>query len=198
MSEVCNATVLATVLEVMPPFPEKQSPLLVRLKQKKPLMEAETTANESTTHTEDGPKLTETVVMKIRLRKNIFLFLLLQIHLNQQPQQQENGILVALDLIDSNGHDEPTTSNVKNTLNVNLSTKKLLLKNSDIIFENDLIQVGIKVEPMKSILRVEFYYGNKTNANLSNLCMAINLSPELESGKIFIDFSTFPLRIKPG
>lgn len=97
-----------------------------------------------------------------------------------------------MDLIDSNGHYETTTSNVKSVLNVNLSTKKLLFKNSDIIFENDLIQIGIKVEPMKSVLRVEFYYGNKTNANLSNLSMAINLSPELESGKslsiLLIDF----------
>ena len=78
---------------------------------------------------------------------------------------------------------------MKSTLNVNLSTKKLLLKNSDIIFENDLIQVGIKVEATKNVLRVEFYYGNKTNFNLSNLCMAINLSPELESGRLHERFT---------
>lgn len=70
LSEVCNPTILATVLEVMPPYPEKQSPLLVRLKQKKPLMEGEGLNNESTpttsnNHTEDGPKLAETAVSNV-------------------------------------------------------------------------------------------------------------------------------------
>jgi AP-2 complex subunit alpha len=52
----------------MPPYPEKQSPLLVRLKQKKPLMEAETgseatpTTTTTTTHSDDAPKLGETAV----------------------------------------------------------------------------------------------------------------------------------------
>lgn len=53
----------------MPPFPEKQSPLLARLKQKKPLMEAETSGEPSTpsttnpaTHAEDIPRLADTAV----------------------------------------------------------------------------------------------------------------------------------------
>ena len=52
----------------MPPYPEKQSPLLVRLKQKKPLMEGEGVTESSptttaATHThEDGPKLSDTAV----------------------------------------------------------------------------------------------------------------------------------------
>jgi hypothetical protein len=65
----------------MPPYPEKQSPLLVRLKQKKPLMEAEgvTEPSSSTTtagHTDDGPKFAETAV-KISKRILFEYFLLL-------------------------------------------------------------------------------------------------------------------------
>ncbi len=66
LSEVCNPTVLATVLEIMPPYPEKQSPLLVRLKQKKPLMESENLTESSpptTINADDGPKLADTAVM---------------------------------------------------------------------------------------------------------------------------------------
>ncbi len=65
LSEVCNPTVLATVLEIMPPYPEKQSPLLVRLKQKKPLMESENLTESSpptTINADDGPKLADTAV----------------------------------------------------------------------------------------------------------------------------------------
>ena len=64
LSEVCSATVLATVLEIMPPYPEKQSPLLVRLKQKKPLAEAAEAGAESAAakSTDDAPKMAETAV----------------------------------------------------------------------------------------------------------------------------------------
>jgi len=144
----------------MPPYPEKQSPLLVRLKQKKPLMEAEgntepstTTTTTPITHTEDIPKLA--------------------VHVNQQ-QEQQNGLLVSLDTIESNGHYDQSISSS--------TIKKFLFKNSDIIFENDLLQIGIKSELKKNILHVEFYYGNKTNFILSNISTNINLYGELESG----------------
>ena len=115
-------------------------------------------------------------------------------HLNQQQpspqqQQQQNGILVSLDPIESNGHSEPSTSyslplTGKSSGNPLQSTRKLLFKNSEIIFENDLLQIGIKIEPMKQTLKVEFYYGNKTSSNLTNLTSTIQLSPELETGKL--------------
>lgn len=72
---------MATVLEIMPPYPEKQSPLLVRLKQKKPLMESEgvleppppsSSSSHTTTHAvhhDDVPKLAETAVIK----RNLFI-----------------------------------------------------------------------------------------------------------------------------
>lgn len=183
----------------MPPFPEKQSPLLVRLKQKKPLMEAEgasepPTPSTSTTHTEDRPKLTDTTV-NIFTKKNIIVFSSCQIHLNQQ--QQQNGLLVSLD-IESNGHNDQSTSlfSLPSTSPYSLpsqsttlqSTKKFLFKNSDIIFENDIIQIGIKGEALKSVLRVEFYYGNKTNFTLTNVSTNITLVDELEPGKTKILF----------
>jgi len=62
----------------MPPYPEKQSPLLVRLKQKKPLMESEGITEPSTTaNADDGPKLAETAVKNFT-KKNLFsnLFIL--------------------------------------------------------------------------------------------------------------------------
>jgi hypothetical protein len=81
LSEVCSPTVLATVLEIMPPYPEKQSPLLVRLKQKKPLMEAEANGEPTTTpaNNDDGPKLADTAVNKKTFKKGFleiyFLYL---------------------------------------------------------------------------------------------------------------------------
>ncbi|CAF0971989.1 unnamed protein product [Adineta steineri] len=168
LSEVCNPTVLATILEIMPPYPEKQSPLLVRLKQKKPLTEPEgVTESQSpppttTGHNGDGPKLTETAI-----------------HLNQQHQQQQNGLLLSLDTPESNGYYEESTS--KPSSSTLQSAKKFLFKNSDILFENDLIQIGIKGETIKSTIHIELYYGNKTTLQLTNFSTNIFALGELES-----------------
>jgi AP-2 complex subunit alpha len=160
LSEVCSPTVLATVLEIMPPYPEKQSPLLVRLKQKKPLMEAENTSETPTTpttHTDDTPKLAVNVT-----------------------QQQQDGLLLSLDTNEPYDTYANSTSNSFLTTTTSQSTKKFLFKNSDIIFENDLLQIGIKSELKKTILQVEFYYGNKTNSTLSNISTSINQHGEFD------------------
>lgn len=65
------------------------------------------------------------------------------------------------------------------------STKKFLLKNSDIIFENEFIQIGIKGETIKSSMNIELYCGNKTNFTMTNVSIQILCTGELESGKIF-------------
>lgn len=170
LSEVCSPTVLATVLEIMPPYPEKQSPLLVRLKQKKPLMEAEGNTETSPSQTEETPK----VAMNIA----------------QQPQQQD-GLLLSLDTNESyatytssSSYAAPsTTVPTSSPVPSSSSTKKLLFKNSDIIFENDLLQIGIKAELKKPMIHVEFYYGNKTNSTLSNISVNINPPGEFEPGE---------------
>ena len=164
LSEVCSPTVLATVLEIMPPYPEKQSALLVRLKQKKPLMEAESTTVEASppTHTEDTPKLA--------------------VHLAQQ-QPQQDGLLLALDTNESYASYDTSTSYAVPVATTSQSAKKFLLKNSDIIFENDLLQIGIKSELKQHILQVEFYYGNKTNSTLSNISINVTSPGEFDPGK---------------
>lgn len=169
LSEVCSPTVLATVLEIMPPYPEKQSPLLVRLKQKKPLMEAEGNTESSPNQTEDTPKVAMNIAQPL-----------------PPPQQQQDGLLLSLDTNESYTTYNTTSSSYtipSPTPPVPSSSKKLLFKNSDIIFENDLLQLGIKTELKKPMLHVEFYYGNKTNSTLSNISVTITPTGEFEPGK---------------
>ena len=176
LSEVCSPTVLATVLEIMPPYPEKQSALLVRLKQKKPLMEAEGNSEPSASHTEDAPKVAVNLAQQPR---------------PPSPQQQQDGLLLSLDTNESYATYDNSSSSLSYALpsitttttgSSSSSTKKLLFKNSDIIFENDLLQIGIKTELKKPTLHVEFYYGNKTNSTLSNISVNITPPGEFEPG----------------
>ena len=78
---------------------------------------------------------------------------------------------------ESNGHHEESTSHHSS------SAKKFLFKNSDIIFENELIQVGIKGESTNSPMRIELYYGNKTNSHLTHFSADIFTPGDLQTGK---------------
>jgi hypothetical protein len=91
-----------------------------------------------------------------------------------RPQDRPNGY-----------YEEFPLNSSSSTLPVQ-SSKKFLLKNNDIIFENDLIQIGIKGESTKNSMHIELYYGNKTSFNLTNFSSTIFASGELESGKISI------------
>ena len=79
-------------------------------------------------------------------------------------------------------HSTSASTTTTTTTSSLASTKKFLFKNSDIIFENDLIQIGVKSEMKKNLLNIEFYYGNKTSSNISNLSAILNLPGELQSG----------------
>jgi len=154
----------------MPPYPEKQSPLLVRLKQKKTVTEAEPTTEQQQqpSNSTDEPTTSKLAV-------------------NVPAQDTQNGLLVSLDTNESNGYYDTTvpaqtTTTTTTTTSSLASTKKFLFKNSDIIFENDLIQIGVKSEMKKNLLNIEFYYGNKTSSNISNLSAILNLPGELQSG----------------
>lgn len=48
------------------------------------------------------------------------------------------------------------------------TTKKFLFKNSDVIFENEILQVGVRGQATKYSMQVELYFGNKTNSRLIN------------------------------
>lgn len=151
----------------MPPYPEKQSPLLVRLKQKKTVTEAENNAEQQPPTQTD-----ESTTSKLAV--------------NVPAPETQNGLLVSLDTNELNGLYDvtvPTTSASASTPSTTVtSTKKFLFKNSDIIFENDLLQIGVKSETKKNLLNIEFYYGNKTGSSLSNLSAVITLPGELQSG----------------
>ena len=142
LSQIASTDVLATVLEEMPPFTERESSILAILKKKKPGM-SETTKefkNEVPSGTVNADLL----------------------GLNSSPPATSNGNLL-VDLLDN-----PTPANKTNnlsgsdlavvaassatapTIGINVSNEeglqKLVCKNNGVLFENDLIQIGGKCE----------------------------------------------------
>uniref|UniRef100_A0A8C5N950 AP-2 complex subunit alpha n=1 Tax=Gouania willdenowi TaxID=441366 RepID=A0A8C5N950_GOUWI len=103
LSCIASTDILATVLEEMPPFPERESSILAKLKKKKG-------------SSAKLPDIDET-------RRQV------------------------------NGSTEHSANNVKNPSN----------SNNGILYENQLLQIGLKSEYRQNLGRMYLFYGNKTS-----------------------------------
>lgn len=53
------------------------------------------------------------------------------------------------------------------------NTKKFICKNNGVLFENELIQIGVKCEFRQNLGRLGLFYGNKTQIPLSNFSVSL-------------------------
>lgn len=124
LSKVASYDILATVLEEMPPFPERESSILAILKKKKP-------------HT--GAIASAPLPVS-----------------GQQPRQ-----VVVL-------NDE--------------ACKKLICKNDGVVYEDNLMQIGIKCEYKKNLGRINIFYGNKTENSLTYFSVGLTIPQKSQAG----------------
>lgn len=198
LSQIASTDVLATVLEEMPPFTERESSILAILKKKKPGMsEAINTTKEF--KSDAGAANTD----------------LLGLNSSPPASATSNGNLL-VDLLDNptpsakannlTGSDLSAVASVAAitaapTIGINVSNEeglsKLICKNNGVLFENDLIQIGVKCEYKQNLGRICLYYGNKSNVQfltfmpvvqcLGNLAKALSIQvnpvePLIEAG----------------
>ncbi|XP_052799568.1 AP-2 complex subunit alpha-2-like isoform X2 [Mya arenaria] len=57
--------------------------------------------------------------------------------------------------------------------------KKFICKNNGVLFENDLLQIGVKSEYREDLGRVWVFYGNKTSFQLNAFCVDISTPGDL-------------------
>ncbi|XP_055711574.1 AP-2 complex subunit alpha isoform X2 [Phlebotomus papatasi] len=154
LSIVASTDVLATVLEEMPSFPERESSILSLLKKKKPgrVPENEIRENKSPIPVTNS---NNTQVNSNHTSNSTNADLL---GLSTPPSGNQTNSQGAL--IDVLG-DIYNASVVYNT-------KKFLFKNNGVLFENELIQIGVKSEFRQNLGRLGLYYGNKTQTPLTN------------------------------
>jgi AP-2 complex subunit alpha len=193
LSRNASADVLATVLEEMPPFPERESSILAILKKKKPGM------SEQLVTAVREPKSTDaTGSAAPTVRSNGATDLL---GLNTSPPTSASGAsgsALLVELFDNNGPVPsstgistlgkpaaplPPTSLSPVTGGVAVSNDeglaKLVCKNNGVLFENDLLQVGVKCEFRQNLGRISIFYGNKTSTQLQTFCPTLQLTDEL-------------------
>nr|CAG4651585.1 EOG090X0109 [Triops cancriformis] len=201
LSMVASTDVLATVLEEMPPFPERESSILAVLKKKKPgrLPEGEVKEQKS--------PVPSVVMNNHRASPAVKESDLLSLAATPTAQSNSNAPVASAPLVDvladvfSNSSVSPTSQNnsfsgLGNTTTID-NLKKFVCKNNGVLFENDLIQVGIKAEFRQNLGRLALYYGNKTSFALQNFTANVDMPNELAS-KVMIQVKSVDSTIEAG
>jgi len=169
LSRVASLDVLATVLEEMPPFPEKESSgLLNLLKKKRPGAVPENPEIKSSEDHE--PKLTAKTNVNLDTSNNTSggSADLLGLGLGGPAPEVANNL-------NGNGFtQEPPTNNLS----------KFYCKNNGVLYENDTIQIGVKTECRGNLARLAIFYGNKTSFPFLNFQPNVTLNPELNSSLV--------------
>lgn len=230
--------ILATVLEEMPPFPERESSILAILKKKKPGVSDAISSNytSSVTNKEnrapneyDGGNNTATQALPTSPESaaNDLLglstgpsILATSATSNVEPITQQSNASLLVDVFGdlSGASAVPTAATLPpllsgssaigaghelvsgisglspNTMNNNSigtqqiivpnneGVKKLICKNNGIIFENQILQVGVKCEYKKNLGRINLFYGNKSDSHLSYFSVDLKIPQKSQAG----------------
>jgi len=167
LSIVASTDVLATVLEEMPSFPERESSILAVLKKKKPGRVPENEIRES-----KSPAPLTSAAQNNALVNNSH---------SKLNNSNANTDLLGLSTPPSNnigsGSNSNSTlidvlgdmygSNSNNNSSAVYNTKKFLFKNNGVLFENEMLQIGVKSEFRQNLGRLGLFYGNKTQVPLT-------------------------------
>uniref|UniRef100_A0A673AX21 AP-2 complex subunit alpha n=1 Tax=Sphaeramia orbicularis TaxID=375764 RepID=A0A673AX21_9TELE len=211
LSSIASTDVLATVLEEMPPFPERESSILAKLKKKKgpgavSVTELEDSKREGGELNGGGDRGSDTAAMAasnastpspsadllgIRSAAPIGAApasagsLLVDVFSEAGPAApsaavSDDGFLRDLEqptetsdslLVEGSGDSDPKFP----------VSHRFVCKNNGVLFENQLLQIGIKSEYRQNLGRMYLFFGNKTSVQFASFTTTVSCPGELQS-----------------
>uniref|UniRef100_A0A8C1RGN7 AP-2 complex subunit alpha n=1 Tax=Cyprinus carpio TaxID=7962 RepID=A0A8C1RGN7_CYPCA len=194
LSSIASTDVLATVLEEMPPFPERESSILAKLKKKKgpgavsvnELEEGKREGGELNGGGERGgdssaistpspsadllglragPPVTAAAPSAGSLLVDVF----------SEAGVNDDGFLSSAPPSVVSEDPAPPLPESNELLN------KFVCKNNGVLFENQLLQIGIKSEYRQNLGRMYLFYGNKTSVQFVTFTTTVTCPGELQS-----------------
>ncbi|XP_067875851.1 AP-2 complex subunit alpha-2 isoform X2 [Heterodontus francisci] len=170
LSSIASTDVLATVLEEMPPFPERESSILAKLKKKK--------GPGTVTDMEEGKKEQTEVNGGVEPAVNASTVS------TPSPSADLLGLKSAPAsggslLVDVFSDAVPATGALAPGSEDNFS--RFVCKNNGVLFENQLLQIGIKSEYRQNLGRMYLFFGNKTSVQFLNFTLNVSCPGELQS-----------------
>lgn len=168
LSNIVSTDVLATVLEEMPAFPERESSILALLKRKKPGRVPDTVEAKDEKVSSASP-----INVSQHVNNNAAATDLLG--LSTPPASVTSASSNANVLVDVLGDlYNSSSSNAVGATQNTYNPKKFVCKNNGVLFENDLIQIGVKCEFRTNLGRLALFYGNKTSVPLQNFGVVVS------------------------
>uniref|UniRef100_A0AAY5ELH6 AP-2 complex subunit alpha n=1 Tax=Electrophorus electricus TaxID=8005 RepID=A0AAY5ELH6_ELEEL len=180
LSCIASTDILATVLEEMPPFPERESSILAKLKKKKgsgTVSDMEDSRKERSTNVNGS---NDHIVANTNVTTSPSSDLLGLGHtqaaaLNSaSPPVTSNAASLLVDVFTESLPVVPPTSIIEENFS------RFVCKNNGVLYENQLLQIGLKSEFRQNLGRMYVFYGNKTttqflNFSASLVCQDLNI-----------------------
>uniref|UniRef100_A0A803TJ97 AP-2 complex subunit alpha n=1 Tax=Anolis carolinensis TaxID=28377 RepID=A0A803TJ97_ANOCA len=211
LSTIASTDILATVLEEMPPFPERESSILAKLKKKKgpnTVTDLEETKKERNS---DMNGSTEATLVNASTAVCIFEQYTLTrrglvidtthckicIYCVLQSTPSPSADLLGLGAAPVTNSFPPPSSSGSLLVDVFSDTSanpaslapgsednfaRFVCKNNGVLFENQLLQIGLKSEFRQNLGRMFIFYGNKTSTQFLNFSPTLIFDPTVEGG----------------
>ncbi|XP_078239798.1 AP-2 complex subunit alpha-2 isoform X1 [Pogona vitticeps] len=206
LSTIASTDILATVLEEMPPFPERESSILAKLKKKKgpnTVTDLEETKKERNS---DMNGSTEATLVNASTASTPspsadLLGLGAAPVTNSVPPPTSSGSLLVDVFSDTSaapaslapGSEDnfasPDLASSEQVVSEEPSDAvhdadelfhKFICKNNGVLFENQLLQIGLKSEFRQNLGRMFIFYGNKTSTQFLNFTPTLICSDDLQ------------------
>ncbi|XP_063294130.1 AP-2 complex subunit alpha-2 isoform X3 [Pelobates fuscus] len=203
LSSIASNDILATVLEEMPPFPERESSILAKLKKKKgpsTVTDLEEIKKEKSTSDVNGgtePAPTSTASTP---SPSADLLGLGALSATSPVASSAAGLLVDV-FADASLPVAAVSSGAEDNFSSDVQTPpegvsgdsdssvhdgedffhKFICKNNGVLFENQLLQIGLKCEFRQNLGRMFIFYGNKVSAQFQNFTPTLICSDDLSS-----------------
>ncbi|XP_039992782.1 AP-2 complex subunit alpha-2 isoform X3 [Xiphias gladius] len=167
LSCIASTDILATVLEEMPPFPERESSILAKLKRKKgpgnlpDINDARRNVNGNTEHSEKteatnkGSNPSFTDLLNLNSTPSAGASLLVDVF-------SDSSTLASIDVSEEN-------------------FTRFVCKNNGVIYENQLLQIGLKSEYRQNLGRMYVFYGNKTSTQFLSFSSSVTSHDTLKT-----------------
>uniref|UniRef100_A0A2K6V6N6 AP-2 complex subunit alpha n=1 Tax=Saimiri boliviensis boliviensis TaxID=39432 RepID=A0A2K6V6N6_SAIBB len=180
LSTVASTDILATVLEEMPPFPERESSILAKLKKKKgpsTVTDLEDAKRERSVDVNGGPEpapaSTSAMSTPSPSADLLGLGAAPPAPAGPPPSSGSGGLLVDV-FSDSASAVAPLAPGSEDNF------ARFVCKNNGVLFENQLLQIGLKSEFRQNLGRMFIFYGNKTSTQFLNFTPTLICSDDLQ------------------
>ncbi|KAI5934922.1 AP-2 complex subunit alpha-2 [Manis javanica] len=179
LSTVASTDILATVLEEMPPFPERESSILAKLKKKKgpsTVTDLEGAKRERGADINGGPEpATAGASTTSTPSPSADLLGLGAAPAAAAGPPTSSGALLVDVFSDSPSVVAPLAPGSEDNF------ARFVCKNNGVLFENQLLQIGLKSEFRQNLGRMFIFYGNKTSTQFLNFTPTLICSDDLQA-----------------